>query len=281
MTVLSIQSHVAVGHAGNAAAVFPIERMGLEVWPVFTTLLSHHKAHPHWRGYTPEAAQLEEIIAGIEASGALSRCRAVLVGYLAHIDQVRVVAATLGKVRGASRDALFLLDPVLGEKATGLYVEPGIAEAVRERLVPTADIVTPNAFELEYLSGVEAASLEDALRAADRLRVRGPSVVICSSCPGAGEHEIATLAVTEDGAWRVLTPRLASRVFGTGDLLAAIFLAQYLSHGSIEGALGHAVSAVYGVLQATLAHAADELALIAAQDEIVAPSALFAPERLR
>jgi pyridoxine kinase len=205
----------------------------------------------------------------------------VLVGYLAHIDQVRLVATTLGKVRRASRDVLFLLDPVLGEEATGLYVEPGIAEAISERLVATADIVTPNAFELEYLSRVDVASLEDALRAADRVRARGPRVVICSSCPGAGEHEIATLAVTEDGAWRVLTPRLASRVFGTGDLLAAIFLAHYLSHGSIEDALGHAVSAVYGVLKATLARAADDLALIAAQDEIVNPSALFVPERLR
>lgn len=283
MTILSIQSQVSVGHAGNSAAVFPIQRLGLEVWPVPTALFSNHTGHPTWRGFRLERAEFESLLAGIEELGALANCRAVLVGYLGSAEQVGVVAEALERLRASGADAVFCLDPVMGERSKGLYVEAGVAEAVSERLVPLADIVIPNPFELEYLSGQPASFLEGALGAADLLRAKGPGLVVCTSCGAEEEGRIATLAVGGEGAWRVETPLLPGRVSGTGDAFAAIFLARRLLTGAVERALALAVSAVYGLIGATIAAdpQARELALVAAQEEIVNPSELFDVERVR
>ena len=285
MAILSIQSQVSVGHAGNSAAVFPIQRLGLDVWPVHTTLLSNHKGYDDWRGYTPEARQLDDIISGIERHGALGRCRAVLVGYLASTSQARVVAEAVEKVRAANEKAIFCLDPVMGEKGEGLYVEPGIPEVIAQKLAPLADIVTPNPFELEFLSGREIASLDDALKASEALRARGPGFVICTSCASgkSAKGKVETLAVGGEGAWRVVTPLLPSTLYGTGDAFAAIFLVHYLERAALDEALSRAVSAVYGLMKATFARDpdAEELDLVAAQEEIVAPSEMFKAERVR
>jgi pyridoxine kinase len=287
MAILSIQSQVSVGHAGNSAAVFPIQRLGLEVWPVNTTLLSNHRGFPRWRGFTPDAVQLADILLGIEQHGALEACRAVLVGYLGGAPQAEVIAEAVSKVRMANADALFCLDPVMGEKEAGLYVDAGIPEIITDRLLPLADILTPNPFELEYLSGLPVETLDQALSAADSLRKRGPEIVICTSYALAGEalDRVATLAVSGVGAWRVETPffKISDHLSGTGDAFAAIFLARYLDTGSVPCALSYAVSTVYGLIRATLETdaSADELHLITAQEEIVAPSICFEAETVR
>lgn len=285
MAILSIQSQVSVGHAGNSAAVFPIQRLGLDVWPVFTTLLSNHKGHPAWRGYVPDAAQIEDILLGIEQHGALPRCQAVLVGYLAAKSQAETVARAVRAVRRANPAALFCLDPVMGEKGQGLYVEAGLPAVIAERLVPLADIVTPNPFELEYLSGHGVASLKAALEAADGLRARGPGIVICTSylSGGQGMATVETLAVAPNGAWRVATPLLPATLSGTGDAFAAIFLAHYLRGAPVGEATARAVASVYGLLKRTFEQnpEADELGLVPWQDEIVNPSELFRAERVR
>ena len=287
MAILSIQSQVSVGHAGNSAAVFPIQRLGFEVWPVNTTLLSNHRGFPRWRGFTPDAPQLADILLGIEQHGALKACRAVLVGYLGGAPQAEVIAEAVSKVRAANADALFCLDPVMGEKETGLYVDAGIPEIITDRLLPLADILTPNPFELEYLSGKPVETLDQALIAADSLRERGPEIVICTSYALAGDalDRVATLAVTGAGAWRVETPlfKIPDHLSGTGDAFAAIFLARYLDTGSVPRALSHAVSTIYGLIRSTLEADpdADELHLIAAQEEIVAPSIGFGAEAVR
>lgn len=285
MAILSIQSQVSVGHAGNSAAVFPLQRLGFEVWPVPTALLSSHKGHPGWRGFVPDAAEIEAIIQGIEARGAFARCQAVLVGYLAARGQVEAAARAVGAVRRASPGALLCLDPVMGEHGRGLYVDVGIAGLIAERLVPMADIVTPNSFELEYLAGRGVGSLGSALEAADDLRTRGPKIVICTSClkSGKGPGTVATLAVTAEGAWRVATPFLATTLSGMGDAFAALFLGHFLKGRPAAEALADAVSSVYGLLKRSLEADpdADELGLIAWQEEIANPSELFTAERLR
>ncbi len=287
MAILSIQSQVSVGHAGNSAAVFPIQRLGLDVWPVNTTLLSNHRGFPAWRGFTPDAAQIADILLGIEQHGVLADCRAVLVGYLGGAPQAEVIAEAVAKVRSLNGDALFCLDPVMGEKDQGFYVEPAIPEIIVDRLLPLADIITPNPFELEFLSGKPVDSLAQALVAADALRDKGPPIVICTSytIEGGALKTVETLAVSGDGAWRVSTPHLPvpSHLSGTGDAFAAMFLARYLDTGSVPRAVAHAVSAVYGLIRATFEADADaeELHLIAAQNEIVDPSVLFEAELAR
>jgi len=283
MAILSIQSHVVLGHAGNSAAVFPLERLGFEVWPLHTAILSSHKGHDGWRGFEVRAEQLGEILAGLEASGAWARCEAVLAGYLADAAQAECVARTVAAVRRANPSALFCLDPVMGERDGGLYVPEAAARAVRDRLVPLADLALPNGFELEFLAGRAVDSLESALDAAERVRARGPRLVICTSWRKTEGRAIETLAVDGEGAWRIATPLLPERLSGTGDVFAALFLAHRLKGASTPEALEGAVASIYGLMKRRFEEdpEADELALARHQGEIVKPSERFAAEPVR
>ncbi len=174
--VLSIQSAVAYGHVGNSAAVLPLQRLGFDVFPVPTVLLAHHPGQGRgWRGHKVEPERIEEILDGLAARGAFARCAAVLSGYLGDAAVGGLVLEALAAVRAARPDALYLCDPVIGDDASGVFVSAGIPEVMRERLLPAADILTPNRFELARLSGRPVENLTDAQAAAAALRARGPA----------------------------------------------------------------------------------------------------------
>src|SRR5689334_13937633 len=179
--VLSVQSRVAYGHVGNAASVFPLQRLGIEAWALDTVAFSNHTGHGRWRGSAIAAAQIAELFEGIAALGVLPRIDAVLSGYLGDAATGPVLLDIVERVRAANPRALFCVDPVIGDTDTGSYVTPGIAEFFRDRALALADIVTPNLFELEYLSGRRIASLAEASEAAEVLRVRGPDIVLLTS----------------------------------------------------------------------------------------------------
>ena len=153
VSVLSIQSHVAYGHVGNSSAVFPLQRLGIEVWPVHTVQFSNHTGYGEWTGRVFDGQAVEEVVQGIAARGVLGRCDAVLSGYLGSADIGHAVVAAVGQVREANTDAVYCCDPVIGDVGRGIFVRPGIADFLREVAVPAADIVTPNHFELDLLSG--------------------------------------------------------------------------------------------------------------------------------
>ena len=165
MRFLSLQSHVAYGYVGNRAATFPLQRLGHEVWAVNTVEFSNHTGYGAWRGRTAPADQVAEIVAGIEALGMLSRCDALLTGYVGDAALGDVVLDTARKVRAANAKAVWCCDPVLGDVDTGIYVKPGIDTFFRERAIPLADLITPNHFELEHLTGNKVATMRDALAA--------------------------------------------------------------------------------------------------------------------
>jgi pyridoxine kinase len=280
--ILSIQSWVSYGHVGNAAAVFPLQRLGFETWAVNTVQFSNHPGYGAWRGTMVASTDIADLIQGMADRGALARCRAVLTGYMGDPALGAVVLDTVKRVRAANPDAIWACDPVMGDVGGGFYVRPGLPEFFRDRAVPAADIVTPNQFELEYLTGRTIRGLADALAAAAAVRALGPKVVLITSLltDETPADRIELLVSSGAGAWRVATPRLPLAVNGAGDAVAALFLGYWLkTGGDAAAALSAAASAIYAVLKATQAAGEREIQLIAAQEELVAPREVFATER--
>ena len=282
-TILSIQSSVAYGHVGNSAATFPLMRSGVEVWPVLTVHFSNHTGYGQWRGPLLDADDVAEVIHGIDDRGVLNRVDAVLSGYQGAEDVGAVVLKAVELVKERSPKAVYCCDPVMGDVERGFFVRPGIPEFMRDRVVPKATIVTPNHFELDFLTGRETHTLEEVIDAADALREVGPETVLVTSVTvdSTQDDELAMLAVTADGAWHVTTPRLDRSFTGSGDLTAAMFLAHYLRTGSVAQAVGRTADIVYSVLKQTADSGLPELQLVAAQDEIVSPTYHFDVHQVR
>ena len=283
MRFLSLQSHVAYGYVGNRAATFPLQRLGHEVWAVNTVEFSNHTGYGAWRGRIAPADQVADIVQGIEALGLLSKCDALLTGYIGDAALGDVVLETARKVRAANPRAIWCCDPVLGDTDTGIYVKAGIDGFFRDRALPMADLITPNHFELEHLTGRTVATLDDALKATRSL-LKGPRLALVTSLrrADADSEQIEMLAVTAEAAFRIVTPLIGFEIMpnGTGDTVAALFTAHWLESGDIASALGRAASSIYAVLEATQAMGERELQLVAAQDRLVSPPRRFVPERL-
>ena len=287
MRFLSLQSHVAYGYVGNRAATFPLQRLGHEVWAVNTVEFSNHTGYGAWRGRVAPAGQVAEIVAGIEALGLLSRCDVLLTGYVGDAALGDVVLDTVQRVRSANPAALWCCDPVLGDVDTGIYVKPGIDAYFRDRALPVADLVTPNHFELEHLTGARIATLAEARHGARSLLGDGgggPRLALVTSLrrADAPADQVEMLAVTRQAAWRVTTPLIGFEIApnGTGDMVAALFAAHWAGSGDAAAALAAAASSVYAVLEVTRAMGERELQVVAAQDRLVAPPRRFVAEAL-
>ena len=281
MNILSIQSWVAYGHVGNASAVFPLQRLGAEVWAINTVQFSNHTGYGHWTGQVFTGEAVRELVDGVEARGALRRCDAVLSGYLGDRAIGEAILDAVARVRGANPRALYCCDPVIGDDRDGIYVRPGIADFLRENALPAADIATPNQFELEMLTGLAFASLDGAKAAAaalmGQLRADGPRVVLVTSLQigTTPDDSIDMLAAAPGGFHLLRTPKLPVDLNGAGDAIAALFLYHLLRTGSAAAALEAAGSSIHGVLRRTAEAGAGELLTIAAQEELVAPTRVF------
>jgi pyridoxine kinase len=277
VNVLSIQSHVAYGHAGNASAVFPLQRLGIEVWPVHTVQFSNHTGYGAWTGRVFDGQAVDEVVQGIEDRGVLGSCDAVLSGYLGSADIGHAVLGSVAKVRAANPAAVWCCDPVIGDVGRGVFVRPGIPEFLREVAVPAADIVTPNHFELQLLSGTDTGSLASVKDAVAAVQALGPRVVLTTSLVAEDTPEDAVDLLASEGGrhFRVRTPRLDLSVNGAGDAIAALFLAHWLDARSAGEALGRAAASVFGLLRMTAEARSREILLVAAQDEYVSPTRTF------
>jgi pyridoxine kinase len=283
MTILSIQSSVAYGHVGNSAAVFPLQRIGVEVWPVHTVHFSNHTGYGAWRGMIFSAETVAEVIQGIEERGVLHECDGVLSGYMGDASLGEVILDAFSRVLRANPSAVYCCDPVMGDVERGFFVRPGIPEFMRDRAVPSATIITPNQFELEYLADRAVTDLESALASVDQVMAGGPSVVLVTSLrrgDGRGD-QIEMLAVDSGGAFTIETPLLPVNVNGAGDMTAALFFAHWRKSGSIQIALELTTGAVFGVLEATVAAGAREIQLIKGQESIANPFRRFQAARVR
>ncbi len=279
MRVLSIQSHVAYGHVGNAAAVFPMQRLGHEVWAINTVQFSNHTGYGQWTGQVFTGDAVRDLLRGISDRGVLPECDGVLSGYMGDAEIGAAILDAVAAVKAANPRARYCCDPVIGDIGRGVFVRPGIPEMIRDRVLPLADIITPNHFELEYLSGREVRSETDLAAALDMLHARGPATILVTSFSGDTMPEESIDLVASEGGrrWRVRTPRLPISVNGAGDAIAALFFVHLLEGGPAQ-ALSRAASSIYGVLEQTARGKYREIAMIAAQDELIAPTAVFAAE---
>jgi len=282
VNVLSIQSHVAYGHAGNASAVFPLQRLGIEVWPVHTVQFSNHTGYGAWRGRVFDGGAIADVVAGIADRGVLGSCDAVLSGYLGTVDVGSAVVGAVAAVRAANPDAVWCCDPVIGDVGRGVFVRPGIPELLRDVAVPQADLVTPNHFELDLLTGTTTRTLADVEDAVAAVQALGPRVVLTTSLvtEDTPDDAVDVLASAGGRHFRVRTPRLDVDVNGAGDVTAALFLAQWLATRSAADALARATASVFGLLRRTADAGSREILLVAAQDEYVSPTRTFPVEEV-
>lgn len=283
-SILSVQSSVAYGHVGNSAATFPLMRVGVEVWPVLTVHFSNHTGYPSWTGPLLTPADVSSVVDGIETLGVLPGCDAVLSGYQGAEEMGHTVLRVVDRVKAANPEALYCCDPVMGDVGRGMYVRPGIPELMRDVVLPRADVLTPNHYELDFLAGGDRSTrLEQVLDNADALRARGPRTVLVTSVVVQDQEpgRLQMVAVGPDGAWSVTTPLLDRNFTGSGDLTTAMFLSCLLAGDDLSTALATTASRVYGVLAVTSASGQPELQLVAAQDQLVAPSETFESVRLR
>ena len=283
MKILSIQSSVAYGHVGNSAAVFPLQRLGHEVWPVLTVHFSNHTGYGEWRGPLLAPDDVRDVIAGIGDRGVLGEADAVLSGYQGDPAVGSVILDAVARVKELNPDAVYCCDPVMGDVGRGMFVRPGIPEFMRDTVVPKADIVTPNHFELDFLAGRTTTTLDEVLEAVDEVRARGPRDVLVTSVlhTDVAEGSLDLVAVSDEGAWAVTTPLLPITPNGCGDVTTALYLAHLRTSGSPEAALASTASSVFAVLEATIAAGTREIQLVAAQAALAEPPMTFEVRRLR
>lgn len=282
-TIMSIQSSVAYGHVGNSAAAFTLMRMGVETYPVLTVHYSNTTAYGSWRGPNLSAADVADVVTGIDERGALSAVDGVLSGFQGSEAMGQTILAAVALTRQRQPRSRYCCDPVMGDVGRGMYVAAGIPEFLRDQVVPAADVVTPNQYELDFLTGRDTHSVADLLAAADALIDRGPSTVLVTSAvtDEAAPNTISMVAVQADQAWSVTTPLIDQVFTGSGDVTTAVFFARLLQTDRLDVALGDTAAVVYSLLAATATLGRRELALVDAQEQIVAPSHRFATTRLR
>ncbi|MEU4423533.1 pyridoxal kinase PdxY [Actinoplanes sp. NPDC024001] len=283
MKVLSIQSVVAHGHVGNSAAVFPLQRIGVEVVPIPTVNFSNHTGYGAWRGPLLPPKDVAEILLGVEERGVFPQIDAVLSGYQGGAGIADVIIDAVRRVKAANPSAVYACDPVMGNAKSGCFVAPEIPDLLRDRVVPVADIITPNQFELGYLTGTEPASIESTLASVDLARAMGPSTVLVTSVerPDREEGVIEMLAVDSAGAWLVSTPHLPFKANGSGDVTAALFTAHYVETGSAAVALERTASSVFDLIEMTYRSGERELQLVPAQEFYAAPRMQFSAKQVR
>ena len=282
MNILSIQSHVTFGHVGNAAATFPLQRLGVEVWPIHTVQFSNHTGYGSWKGRVFDAGMIGEVMEGIAARGVLGECDGVLSGYMGSADIGAAILEAAATVKRANPEARYCCDPVIGDVGRGIFVREGIPEFMRDKAVPAADVIAPNQFELDYLSGRKSGTLQQARDAVKAVHDLGPRAILVTSLH-TGETPadcIDMLASDEIGCFLVRTPKLPLVINGAGDAVAALFFAHYLRDGKIAEALSRAASSIFGVLAKTAESGEREIQLIAAQEEIVRPRRVFETQAL-
>jgi pyridoxine kinase len=282
LNILSLQSHVAYGHVGNSAAVFALQRLGVEVWPIHTVQFSNHTGYPTARGHAFNAAHIRELTQGLRERDVLRHCDGVLSGYVGSAEVGSAILDAVAEVKRANPNAVYCCDPVIGDVERGAFVKPAVANFMCARAVPAADIVTPNHFELEQITGHTIRSLPDALTAIEVLRNLGPKTVLVTSLvtDETPADAIDLAAFDQAGRYRLRTPKLPVAAHGAGDAIAALFMAHHLRAGSAAAAMSRAAASIFGILRHTAEAGSSEMMLIEAQDELVNASASFAVEPL-
>ncbi len=277
--LLAIQSHVVFGHAGNAAAVFPMQRIGINVWPLNTVQFSNHTQYGQWTGQVLPPEQIPALVDGIAGIGELGNCDAVLSGYLGSAAQGRAILDVVARIKQANPRVLYLCDPVMGHPEKGCIVAPEVSDFLLEEAAAVADYLCPNQLELDSFCDRQPNSLADCVEMARSLLARGPRAILVKhlNYPGKAGDTFEMLLVAADQAWHLQRPLLAfpRQPLGVGDLASGLFLSRLLLGDDLRNAFEFTGAAVHEVLLETQACGSYELELVRAQDRIAHPRLKF------
>ncbi len=287
MTVISVQSHVSSGHVGNAAADYPLRRMGFDFCPVHTALLAHHPGHGAFRGALVAPETVRAVLDGLAAHGVFATCEALLSGYLGSLETASALVDAWDAIRDESPDALFCCAPVIGDTVEGIYVAPDLPAFFRDALVPKAGVVIANAFEAGVLAGIDVTDSETAKRAATEIGRAGPAVVVITSVPldgGAPPGRVGAwlgnVLVEGGNAWCVPVERCDIAAKGTGDFLSALWLGRYLAGLDSMSALVEALAYTQCAVERAHQRGLPELPVVEVTDQPDLPVGGFSPERI-
>ncbi len=282
--ILSIQSHVVFGYAGNKAATFPMQLLGADVWALNTVQFSNHTQYGKWTGMVMPQGQIADIVCGIQNIDQLKKCDAVLSGYMGSAEQVQEIVEVVQTVKKANPNAIYLCDPVMGHPDKGCIVADGVKENLCKIALPVADIVTPNLVELRELSGLPVENFADALKAVQAILATGAKKVLVKHLSRVGKEKdkFEMLLATAEGVWHISRPlhEFSREPVGVGDLTAGIFLANLLNGQSDLAAFEHTANAVNDVMAMTQKSGEYELQVVAAREEILKPSSTYRAEKI-
>ena len=255
--IISIQSQVIYGHVGNSAAVFPMQACGHQVIAVPTTLLSNHPHYPTLHGAVLDPDLVAGLLIGVEERGVIERATHIITGYLGSVQNAHVVADFIKRAKTRNPALRFVCDPVMGDDDLGIFVDKGLPDEFRTELLPWADCITPNQFELELLCGCKARSARAIADIVADLNAQRPLDVVTTGCvlddsrPG----HVETVAAGPHGFSRHAVLRLPIRPCGTGDLFTALLVSRLANGAALEAATGWATDTIHAVLRRT--HDAD------------------------
>lgn len=268
--IISIQSHVVYGHAGNSAAVFPLQRMGFDVWPIHTVQFSNHTQYKEgWTGQCFAANEVNDLINGIDVIGKLESCDSILSGYLGSVDQASALIDVVGKVKALNPNAIYVCDPVMGDPEKGCILADGVSEFLANNLMPIADVIVPNQFELSCFVDMPINNLQDAIDACEKALKLGPKIVLVKHLYSLSNQSFNMMLADESGCYLIKRPQLEfdKAPVGVGDLISALFTGGLLKGWPSIVAFEHANNATYGVLEVTQTLGEWELQIIPSQSE--------------
>lgn len=261
MLVISIQSQVVHGHVGNSAAAYAMQAEGVNVAAVPTTLLSNHPRYPSLRGRVLEPELVADLLKGVEERDLVDEAAVLVTGYLGSPGNAAVIADFVERALTRNSKLVYLCDPVIGDDGR-VYVADGILDVVRHRLLPAANLATPNQFELELLSGVTIADTQGLRAACAALAGQGDVVATGCALADTADGQVETILCADGQLSRFATPRLPIRPYGTGDLLAGLIAAHLAKGNAMEAAVRLAVETIFAVLVRTQEAGTVEMRLV-------------------
>lgn len=277
--LLSIQSHVVYGYAGNKSATFPMQLLGIDVWALNTVQFSNHTQYGQWTGMVMPKEQIGEIVQGIDNIGELHKCDAVISGYIGSAEQVEEIIHAVQKVKSRNPNAVYLCDPVMGHPDKGCIVADGVKENLINLAMAKADIITPNLVELRELSGLPVENFAQAIEAVKAILAKGPKKVLVKHLSKVGQEpsQFEMLLANDQGIWHISRPlhQFAKEPVGVGDLTAGLFMANLLNGKSDLDAFEHTANAVNDVMSVTQQQQAYELQIVAARKQILHPNSQY------
>lgn len=281
--IISIQSHVVYGSAGNSSAVFPLQRLGFNVWPIHTVQFSNHTQYAQgWTGEKFDPSTIGDLRQGLSNIDALEKCHAVLSGYLGSSGQTHEVLKLVNEVRSANPSAIYVCDPVMGDVDKGCVVSEEVTGDLVNHLMPAADVIVPNQFELSCFTQMKITCLDNAIDACQKALTLGPKMVLVKHLHGISNSKFTMMLATKQGCYMVQRPLLSfeRQPVGVGDLISALFTGGLLKGLSAVDSFTHANNACFGVLKETSDSGEWELQTVAAQQSLIEPKECFSVVRL-